>query len=141
MKNAILLLPLLVSGMLTSCAALSPTRIISNTVGAAGGALIGNKLSKGDPLITAAAAGGGALLSGSLQAGSNASANKSYDAGYDKGRSDAAKRQFQTLNDQQRFGPQGDYRMHVRSVEVPLPEREENGLILAPSTATIRIQE
>ena len=141
MKNATLLLSLLVSAMLTSCAGVSPTRIIGNTLGAAGGAFIGNKLSNGDPLITTAAAGGGVLLSESLQAQSNASARKAYDAGYDKARSDSAKQQFQTLTDRQRFGPQGDDRMHVRSVEVPLPERQENGVILAPTTATIRIQE
>jgi hypothetical protein len=141
MKNATLLLSLVVSALLTSCAGVSPTRIIGNTLGAAGGAFIGNKLSNGDPLITTAAAGGGVLLSESLQAQSNASARKAYDAGYDKARSDSAKQQFQTLNDRQRFGPQGDERMHVRSVEVPLPERQENGVILAPTTATIRIQE
>ena len=76
-----------------------------------------------------------------FQAQSNASSRKSYDAGYDKARSDTAKQQYQVLNDRQRFGPQGDDRMHVRSVEVPLPERQENGVILAPTTATIRIQE
>lgn len=141
MKNAALLISVLVSALLASCVGVSPTRIIGDTVGAAGGALIGNKLSNGNPLITAAAAGGGVLLSESLQAGSNASARKAYDAGYDKARSDAAKQQYQTLNDRQRFGPQGDDRMHVRSVEVPLPEREQNGVILAPSTTTIRIQE
>ncbi len=140
MKNATLL-SVLASALLTSCSSLSPTRIIGNTIGAAGGALIGSKLSKNDPLITAAAAGGGVLLSESLQAGSNAAANKSYDAGYDKARSDSAKQQFQSLNERQRLGVQGDDRMHVRSVEVPLPERQENGVILAPSTATIRIQE
>ena len=129
MKNATLLLSLLVSALLTSCAGVSPTRII------------GNKLSNGNPLITTAAAGGGVLLSESLQAQSNASSRKSYDAGYDKARSDSAKQQYQVLNDRQRFGPQGEDRMHVRSVEVPLPERQENGVILAPSTATIRIQE
>ena len=100
--------------MLTSCAGVSPTRIIGNTVAAAGGAFIGNKLSNGNPLITTAAAGGGVLLSESLQAQSNASSRKSYDAGYDKARSDSAKQQYQTLNDRQRFGPQGDDRMHVR---------------------------
>ncbi len=141
MKNATLLLPLLVSCFLTSCAGVSPTRIIGNTVGAAGGALIGSKLSKGDPLITAAGAGAGTLLSESLQAGSNAAANKSYDAGYDKGRSDSAKQQFQTLNERQRLGPQLTDTANVRLLEVPLPEREDNGVILAPSTATIRIQE
>ena len=141
MKNATLLISLLVSAMLTSCAGVSPTRIIGNTVAAAGGAFIGNKLSNGDPLITTAAAGGGVLLSESLQAQSNASSRKSYDAGYDKARSDSAKQQYQVLNDRQRLGPQLDDRANVRLLEVPLPERQENGVILAPGTATIRIQE
>ena len=127
--------------MLTSCAGVSPTRIIGNTVAAAGGAFIGNKLSNGNPLITTAAAGGGVLLSESLQAQSNASSRKSYDAGYDKARSDSAKQQYQVLNDRQRLGPQLDDRTNVRLLEVPLPERQENGVILAPSTATLRIQE
>jgi hypothetical protein len=127
--------------MLSGCAGVSPTRIISNTVGAAGGGLIGSKLSKGDPLVTAASAGAGVLLSESLQGGSNAAANRSYDAGYDKARSDSAKQQFQSLNERQRLGPQLDDRISVRLLEVPLPERQENGVILAPSTATIRIQE
>jgi uncharacterized protein YcfJ len=141
MKNATLLLSLFAGALLASCAGVSPTRIIGDTVGAAGGALIGNKLSNGNPLITAASAGGGALLSESLQAGSNASKNKAYDAGYEKARSDSAKQQFQTLIDRQRTGPQLDDGGHVRLLEVPLPERQENGVILAPSTATIRIQE
>jgi hypothetical protein len=141
MKNATLLLSLLVSATLTSCAGVSPTRIIGNTVAAAGGAFIGNKLSNGNPLITTAAAGGGVLLSESLQAQSNASSHKSYDAGYDKARSDSAKQQYQVLNDRQRLGPQLDDRASVRLLEVPLPERQENGVILAPSTATLRIQE
>jgi hypothetical protein len=141
MKNATLLLSLLVSALLTSCAGVSPTRIIGNTVAAAGGAFIGNKLSNGNPLITTAAAGGGVLLSESLQAQSNTSSRKSYDAGYDKARSDSAKQQYQVLNDRQRLGPQLDDRASVRLLEVPLPERQENGVILAPGTATIRIQE
>jgi hypothetical protein len=141
MKNATLLLSLLISAMLTSCAGVSPTRIIGNTVAAAGGAFIGNKLSNGNPLITTAAAGGGVLLSESLQAQSNASSHKSYDVGYDKARSDSAKQQYQVLNDRQRLGPQLDDRTNVRLLEVPLPERQENGVILAPGTATIRIQE
>src|SRR5207249_11549381 len=74
MENATILLSLFAGVMLTSCAGVSPTRIIGDTVGAAGGALIGNKLSNGNPLITAASAGGGVLLSESLQAGSKASA-------------------------------------------------------------------
>ena len=141
MKNATLLLSLLISAMLPSCAGVSPTRIIGDTVGAAGGAFIGNKLSSGNPLISTAAAAGGVLLSESLQAGSNAHTEKSYDAGYEKARSDAAKQQFHELIDRQRLGPQLDDGEHVRLLDVPLPEREENGVILAPSTAQIRIQE
>ena len=141
MKNATILLSIFAGALLTSCAGVSPTRIIGDTVGAAGGALIGNKLSNGDPLISAAGAGAGVLLSESLQAGSNAHAQKSYDAGYEKARSDSAKQQFQTLIDRQKTGLQLDDRQNVRLLEVPLAERQENGIILAPSTATIRIQE
>ena len=126
---------------LSGCAGVSPTRIIGNTVGAAGGAFLGHTLGKGDPLFTTIGAGGGALLSEALQAGSSAAARKSYDAGYEKGRSDAAKQQYQVLNERQRISPQSDDIPDVRLLEVPLPEREENGVILAPTTATLRIQE
>lgn len=126
---------------LSGCAGVNPTRLVGNTVGAAGGALLGHTLGDGDPLITTLAAGGGVLLSESLQAGSNAAARKSYDAGYEKGRSDAAKQQYQALNERQRYAPQLDNATDFSLFEVPLPEREDNGVLLAPSTATIRIQE
>ncbi len=42
MKNATILLSLFAGVMLTSCAGVSPTRVIGDTAGAAGGALIGN---------------------------------------------------------------------------------------------------
>src|SRR5437867_13159674 len=105
MKNATILLSLFAGALLPSCAGVSPTRIIGDTVGAAGGALIGNQLSHGNPLITAAAAGGGALLSESLQAGRKASSDKAYDAGYEKARSDSAKPQVHTLIERPRTGP------------------------------------
>jgi hypothetical protein len=123
MKNATFLLSILASAILAGCSGISPTLVVGDTVAAAGGALIGNKLSHGNPLITAASAGGGVLLSESLQAGSKASSDKAYDAGYEKARSDSAKQQFQTLIDRQRTGPQLDDRGHVRLLEVPLPER------------------
>ena len=141
MKNATILLSVFASAILTSCAGVTPTRVIGDTAGAAGGALIGHALSKGNPLVTAAGAGAGVLLSETLQAGSNASAKKSYTEGYEKGRSDSAKQKFESLIDKQRLGPQSNDAANVRLLEVLLPEREQNGVILAPSTATIRIQE
>ena len=127
--------------MLTSCADVSPTRVIGDTTGAVGGALIGHAISKGNPLVTAAGAGAGVLVSETLQGASNAHAKKSYTEGYEKGRSDSAKQRFQSLIDKQRTGPQSSDAANIRLLEVPLPEREQNGVILAPGTATIRIQE
>ena len=141
MKNATLLLSVLASALLASCAGVSPTRVIGDTTGAVGGALIGHAISKGNPLVTAAGAGAGVLVSETLQGASNAHAKKSYTEGYEKGRSDSAKLRFQSLIDKQRVGPQSSDAASVRLLEVPLPEREQNGVILAPSTATIRIQE
>lgn len=124
-----------------ACAGVSPTRIVGNTIGATGGALIGHALGKGDALTTTLGVGAGVLLSEAVQAGSNAAQQKSYVAGYEKGQSDAAKRQWQALNDRQRLAPQIDEAASVRLFEVPLPERRINGVTFAPATATLRIQE
>lgn len=141
MKNATIPLSLFAAAMLSSCADVSPTRVIGDTTGAVGGALIGHAISKGNPLVTAAGAGAGVLVSETLQGASNAHAKKSYTEGYEKGRSDSAKQRFQSLIDKQRTGAQSSDAASVRLLELPLPEREQNGVILAPSTATIRIQE
>ena len=125
---------------MSGCAGVSPTRIIGNTVGAAGGALLGHTLGKGNPLISTAAAGAGVLLSESLQAGSNAAAQKSYAAGYEKGRSDSAKQQYHALVERQRQ-PAGGSEEPATLFDIPLPEREVGGAILKPSTRTLRIQE
>ena len=122
------------------CAGVSPTRLVGDTVGAAGGALLGNTLGKRNPLLTAAGAGAGVLLSESLQAGSSASAKKSYAAGYEKGRSDSAKQQYHTLIEQQRQ-PATGADQPTTLFDIPLPEREVGGAILTPSTRTLRIQE
>jgi uncharacterized protein YcfJ len=132
---------LVACALLGGCAGVSSTRIVGNTVGAAGGALLGKTLGKGSSLSTALGAGGGLLLSETLQAGSTSHAKKSYAEGYEKGRSDSIKRQYQALNERQRFAPQSDDATHLRLFDVPLPEREQNGVILAPGTATLRIQE
>lgn len=120
---------------------MSPTRIVGNTIGATGGAVLGHTLGKGDALTTTLGAGAGVLLSEAVQAGSNVAQQKSYVAGYEKGQNDTAKRQWQALNERQRFAPQNDEAASVRLFEVPLPERRVNGVTFAPATATLRIQE
>jgi len=134
-------IPLFACALLGGCAGVGPTRLIGDTVGGAGGALLGSTLSKGNPLITTAGAAGGVLVSEALQAGSNGAQQKSYSSGYEKGRSDAAKQQFQTLTDHQRIAPQADDAANIRLFDVPLPERQVNGVNFAPATATLRIQE
>ncbi len=132
---------ILACALLNGCAGLTPTRIIGNTAGAAGGAVLGHAFGKGDPLTASLGAGAGVLLSETLQAGSSAAQQNSYLAGYEKGQSDTAKRQFQVLNDRQRTSPEEDDAVHLRLFEVPLPERQVNGVTFAPSTATLHIQE
>lgn len=134
-------LSILACALLGGCASVSPTRLIGNAAGAAGGAILGHTFGKGDALTTTLGAGAGVLLSEGLQAGSSAAQQKSYVAGYEKGQSDAAKRQWQALNERQRVAPQAEDAAHVRLFEVPLPERQVNGVTFAPATATLRIQE
>ena len=125
--------------LFTGCAGTSPTRVIGDTVGASGGAALGSVLGHGNPIATAAGAGGGLLVSESLQAGSTAASHKSYDVGYEKGRSDTAKQQYQLLINQQRQPAGADQPASL--FRIPLPEREDGGAILEPSTRTLRIQE
>ena len=132
------ILSLAACALVTGCAGVSPTRIIDNTGGAAGGAILGHTLGKGDALTAALGAGAGVLLSEGLQTAGSSAQQKSYVAGYEKGQSDAVKQQFQALNERQRFAPDLDDAAHA-AVRGPLPERQING-ITSPSTAT-RIQD
>src|SRR5436190_992086 len=102
MKFKILILALALAGSLSGCAGFTPTRVAADSIGAAGGAFLGNALSKGNPLFSAAGAGAGVLLGESLQAGSTRANQKSYAAGYEKGRSDSAKQQYRLLIEHQR---------------------------------------
>ena len=130
----------IIAVLFTGCAGMRPTRILGNTVGVAGGALLGNTLGKHNPLASAVGAGAGLLLSESLQAGSTHAADKSYAAGYEKGRSDSAKQQYHALIEQQ-CQPARGWEEPASLFDIPLPEREVGGAILKPSTRTLRIQE
>ena len=86
-----LLLLTVIAGLFAGCAA---TRPISDVALGAGGAYLGHEISKGDPLVTAAGAAGGVVVSETLHYAAKKEAGKAYSTGYDKGKSDAVKQQY-----------------------------------------------
>ena len=122
---------------LTGCAA---TRPISDIALGAGGAVVANELSHGNPAITAAGAAGGVLVSEGLHYASQKQADKQYTAGYEKGRSDAVKQQYWILVNQQKT-KDGQNQENVRYYEIPVPEQTVDGAILNPTTKLLRIEE
>src|SRR6266487_1641251 len=80
-----------VAGLFAGCAA---TRPISDVALGAGGAYLGHEISNGDPLVTAAGAAGGVVVSETLHYAAKKQADKAYATGYDKGKSDAVKQQY-----------------------------------------------
>jgi len=132
-------LPILLSASaLALCSCASTSRLATNVIGAAGGAALANSLSDGDPLITAAGAGGGLLLGETLNYAQDKQIKKSFTQGYDKGRSDAVKQQYWLLVDQQKSDAGDDG--GVSLIDFPLPEGGPDGSLFHPgSTRTLRI--
>lgn len=120
------------------CSCSSTSRLVTNALGAAGGAALANHLSDGDPLITAAGAGGGLLLGETLNYAQDKKVKKSFTEGYDKGRSDAVKQQYWLLVDQQKKAE--GFEDDVSLFDFPLPESGPDGSLFHPgSTRTLRI--
>jgi len=135
MKPLLLTIAMLLAG----CA--GATRIVTDTVAAGGGALIANKLSKGNPLITAAGGGAGVLLGETLNYANDNNAKKAYASGFDKGRSDAVKQQYWVMVNHQKAAEGHEFDEHISLYEIPMPEQEIDGVILKPTTKILRIQE
>lgn len=131
----VLLAPLLFIG----CA--GTTRVVTDTLGAGVGAVVGNKLGGGDPLITAAGAAGGVLLGETLNYANDANARKAYTRGFDKGRSDAVKQQYWVMINQQKSAESQPFDEHISLYEIPVPEQRIDGVILKPTTKILRIEE
>jgi len=125
----------LVIGLFAGCAA---TRPISDVAFGAGGAYLGHELSNGDPLITAAGAAGGVIVSEGLHYAAKKQAEKAYATGYDKGKSDAVKQQYWLYVSMQR---QRNQVANVRLYPVQLPEQRIDGVTFQPSTKLLRIEE
>ncbi|MCO5053550.1 MAG: hypothetical protein M9920_14810 [Verrucomicrobiae bacterium] len=130
-----LILLALVAGLIAGCSA---TRPISDVALGAGGAYLGHELSDGDPLITAAGAAGGVIVSETLHYAARKQAEKAYATGYDKGKSDAVKQQYWLYVSMQR---QRNQVGSVRLYPVQLPEQRIDGVTFQPSTKFLRIEE
>jgi hypothetical protein len=130
-----LLLITLVAGLFAGCAA---TRPISDVALGAGGAYLGHELSDGNPLITAAGAAGGVIVSEGLHYAARKQSEKAYTTGYDKGKSDAVKQQYWLYVSLQR---QRNQVANVRLYPVQLPEQRIDGVTFQPSTKLLRIEE
>lgn len=130
-----LLLLALMAGLIAGCSA---TRPISDVALGAGGAYLGHELSDGDPLITAAGAAGGVIVSETLHYAAKKQAEKAYATGYDKGKSDAVKQQYWLYVSMQR---QRNQVGAVRLYPVQLPEQRIDGVTFQPSTKLLRIEE
>jgi len=137
MKTLLRFIPLAgVVCLFTGCAAV--TRTATDVGLGAGGAAIGGVLSKGNPVAIAGGAAGGVLLGEGLHYANGKQNDKSYQTGYDKGRSDAVKQQYwlYVSMQQAKAGNEG----RVRLYEVHLPEQTIDGVIFKPTTQFLRIE-
>lgn len=115
--------------------------MVTDTMAAGVGAVAGNRLSKGNPIITAAGAAGGVLLGETLNYANDSHARKAYNEGFDKGRSDAVKQQYWVLVAQQKVAEGQNLDEHISLYDIPVPEQRINGVILKPTTKVLRIEE
>ena len=113
-------------------------RPISGVALGAGGAYLGHEISNGDPLVTAAGAAGGVVVSETLHHAAKKQAEKAYATGYDKGQSDAVKQQYWLYVSMQK---QRNQVGSVRLYPVQLPEQRLDGVTFQPSTKYLRIEE
>ena len=123
--------------LFTGCAAV--TRPVTDVALGAVGAALGGVLAKGNPAAIAGGAAGGVLLGEGLHYANSKQNDKSYQDGYDKGRSDAVKQQYwlYVSMQQAKAGSEG----RVRLYEVHLPEQVIDGVIFQPTTQLLRIEE
>ena len=125
--------------LLAGCAGM--TRVVTDTAAAGVGAFAANKLGKGNPLITAAGGAAGVLLGETLNYANDNNAKKAYATGFDKGRSDAVKQQYWVMINQQKAAEGHEFDEPISLFDIPVPEQQIDGVILKPTTKTLRIEE
>jgi hypothetical protein len=125
--------------LLAGCA--GTTRMVTDTVAAGAGAYAANKLSNGNPYITAAGGAAGALAGEALNYAGDSNEKKAYAKGFDKGRSDAVKQQYWVMVNQQKAAEGHEFDQHITLYDIPVPEQQIDGVILKPTTKILRIEE
>jgi hypothetical protein len=138
MRALVILVPVCVS-LLSGCA--GTTRVVTDTLAAGVGGGAANLLSKGNPIVTAAGAAGGVLLGETLNYANENNANKARLESYNKGRSDAVKQQYWVQVNQQKAAEGQSFDENISLLDIPIPEQRIDGVILNPTTKTLRIEE
>jgi hypothetical protein len=139
MKTYITILSVCGSLWLSGCAG---TRRASIGIASAGiGAFAGNKLGHGKPLSVVAGASAGVLAGEALNYASELQNKTAYAEGFEKGRSDAAKQQYWIMVNHQKRSGEGIGEDCVNFYEIPIPERQVEGVTLNPATRILRIEE
>ena len=139
MKIGTSLVLLAALALFSGCA--GTTRVLTDTVAAGVGGVVGNKLGKGNPLITAAGAGAGVLIGETLNFANDNNAKKAFAQGFDKGRSDAVKQQYWVMVNQQTAVEGHEFDENISLFEIPVPEQRIDEVILKPTTKILRIEE
>ena len=131
------LFAILSSALLSACS----TDMLYDAGGAAVGGLASNALGDGDPLITAAGAGIGVLGSGLVRGQAKKARDKSFEDGYNKGRSDSIKQQYWIRQNLQKELAENENATRVSYVPFSTPERQlSDGTILEAQTHYIRVE-
>jgi hypothetical protein len=117
--------------LLTGCASI--VRPVTDVALGAAGAGIGNKLSGGDPFVTAGSGAAGVLLGEGIYAWKSRSDQKAYVNGFQKGRSDGVKQLYWNLQAEQRNTP-GSF----RDFELRVPAHRDGGVLFDETKQNIR---
>ncbi|RYD26647.1 MAG: hypothetical protein EOP86_25665 [Verrucomicrobiaceae bacterium] len=139
-KISVLLIPGVLCAGLISCSATNARKGAVYAAGAAGGGLLANQLSDGDPLITAAgtAAGIGLAAVGNLLGDREVKAAR--EEGYHQGQGDAVRQHYwmlQSLEDAKarRYGIENSYELTIPAAE------DAHGVRTVARQATVRLIE
>ncbi|MBX7157676.1 MAG: hypothetical protein K1X66_04740 [Verrucomicrobiae bacterium] len=131
------LMAILASALFSACT----SDTLYDIGGAAVGGLAGNILTDGDPIATAAGAGIGVLGSTLVRDQATKARVKSFNDGYNKGRSDAAKQQYWIQQNLQKDLADRENDTRVSYVPFVTPERKmADGTILESQTHYIRVE-